>query len=97
MAGKDLIAVCRLVWPGLSEGALLWLGDVDAAQGDGEICIIGIECPALVTVRFTLLKHTRLTAPMLETTKRNRASSGEWTMVESDESHWPRLAELLTE
>jgi len=94
---KDLIAGSTLYLPVFNEGALFSLGDVHAAQGDGEICINGIECPALVTVRFTLLKHTRLTAPMLETTKRNRASSGEWTMVESDESHWPRLAELLTE
>jgi len=83
---KDLIAGSTLYLPVFKEGALFSLGDVHAAQGDGEICINGIECPALVTVRFTLLKNTRLTAPMLETTKRNRASSGEWTMVESDEN-----------
>jgi acetamidase/formamidase len=83
---KDLIAGSTLYLPVFKEGALFSLGDVHAAQGDGEICINGIECPALVTVRFTLLKNTRLTAPMLETTKRNRASSGEWTMVESGEN-----------
>jgi acetamidase/formamidase len=83
---KDLIAGSTLYLPVFNAGALFSLGDVHAAQGDGEICINGIECPALVTVRFTLLKNTRLTAPMLETTKWNRASSGEWTMVESDEN-----------
>jgi acetamidase/formamidase len=83
---KDLIAGSTLYLPVFKEGALFSLGDVHAAQGDGEICINGIESPALVTVRFTLLKNTRLTAPMLETTKRNQASSGEWTMVESDEN-----------
>ncbi len=59
---KDLIAGSTLYLPVFNEGALFSLGDVHAAQGDGEICINGIECPALVTVRFTLLKHTRLTA-----------------------------------
>ena len=83
---KDLIAGSTLYLPVFNAGALFSLGDVHAAQGDGEICINGIECPALVTVRFTLLKNARLTAPMLETTKWNRASSGEWTMVESDEN-----------
>ena len=81
---KDLIAGSTLYLPVFNQGALFSLGDVHAAQGDGEICINGIECPALVTVRFTLLKETRLAAPMVETTQRNRASSGEWIMVESD-------------
>jgi acetamidase/formamidase len=39
----------------------------------------------VVTARFTLLKDTRLTSPMLETTQRSRSTGGEWTMVESDE------------
>jgi acetamidase/formamidase len=39
----------------------------------------------VVTARFTLLKDTLLTSPMLETTQRSRSTGGEWTMVESDE------------
>jgi acetamidase/formamidase len=82
---KDLAAGSTLYLPVFNEGALFSLGDVHAAQGDGEICINGIECPAAVTVRFTLLKNTRLSAPIVETTQRSRITSGEWTMVESDE------------
>ena len=82
---KDLAAGSTLYLPVFNEGALFSLGDVHAAQGDGEICINGIECPAVVTARFTLLKDTRLTSPMLETTQRSRSTGGEWTMVESDE------------
>jgi acetamidase/formamidase len=82
---KDLAAGSTLYLPVFNEGALFSLGDVHAAQGDGEICINGIECPAVVTARFTLLKGTRLTSPMLETTQRSRSTGGEWTMVESDE------------
>ncbi|MBV8098992.1 MAG: acetamidase/formamidase family protein [Verrucomicrobia bacterium] len=83
---KDLAAGSTLYLPVFNEGALFSLGDVHAAQGDGEICINGIECPAVVTVRFTLLKNTRLSAPMLETTQRSRTTGGEWTIVESDEN-----------
>lgn len=37
-------------------GARFSLGDVHAAQGDGEVCGTGIEVGARVTVRLTLLK-----------------------------------------
>jgi acetamidase/formamidase len=82
---KDLAAGSILYLPVFNEGALFSLGDVHAAQGDGEICVNGIECPAVVTARFTLLKDTCLTSPMLETIQRSRSTGGEWTMVESDE------------
>lgn len=82
---KDLVAGSTLYLPVLNEGALFSLGDVHAAQGDGEICINGIECPAVVTVRFTLLKGNRLSAPVVETPQRSRTTGREWIMVESDE------------
>jgi acetamidase/formamidase len=82
---KDLVAGSTLYLPVLNEGALFSLGDVHAAQGDGEICINGIECPAIVTVRFTLLKGNRLNAPVVETPERSWSTGGEWTMIESDE------------
>jgi acetamidase/formamidase len=87
---KDLVAGSTLYLPVFNEGALFSLGDAHAAQGDGEICVNGIECPVKMTVRFTVLKATRLSAPMLETTQRSRNTGGEWTMVESDED--PRAA-----
>jgi acetamidase/formamidase len=82
---KDLVAGSTLYLPVFNQGALFSLGDAHAAQGDGEICINGIECPAVVTVRFTLLKDTHLSAPIVETAQRSRITGGEWTMVESDE------------
>jgi len=38
-------------------GANFALGDVHAAQGDGEVCGSAIECKATVTARFSLLKR----------------------------------------
>ena len=43
--------------PVFRPGGLFALGDVHAAQGDGEVCGAGIECEATVTARFKLLKR----------------------------------------
>ena len=46
-----------LYLPVLNPGALFSAGDAHAAQGNGEVCINGIECPADVTLRFLLHKQ----------------------------------------
>ncbi len=48
-------------------GALLGIGDVHAAMGDGEITMVGLEICAEVTVRVDLLKQTPCRRPWLET------------------------------
>ena len=57
----------RLYFPVRVEGALLQMGDVHAAMGDGELCGTGIEIPAEITVRVSLLKNFELHWPVLET------------------------------
>jgi acetamidase/formamidase len=47
--------------PVLHPGALFSVGDVHAAQGDGEVCGSGIECQATVTLRFDLMKGHEMT------------------------------------
>ncbi|AHY45697.1 putative acetamidase/formamidase [Rubrobacter radiotolerans] len=37
-------------------GALFSCGDAHAAQGDGEVCVTGIECPMFAAMRFNLVK-----------------------------------------
>ncbi|WP_119069577.1 acetamidase/formamidase family protein [Rubrobacter indicoceani] len=37
-------------------GALFSCGDAHAAQGDGEVCVTGIECPMFAALRFNLVK-----------------------------------------
>jgi hypothetical protein len=44
-------------------GALLFIGDVHACQGDGEVSGLGLEIPATVSVRVALLKDARLSWP----------------------------------
>ena len=48
-------------------GALLGIGDVHGAMGDGEITFIGLEICAEVTARVELLKGYPLRRPLVET------------------------------
>jgi amidase len=47
-------------------GALLYLGDCHAAQGDGELCGVAIEHPTTTTVQIDLIKGWTLANPRLE-------------------------------
>jgi acetamidase/formamidase len=84
---RELCTGATLYLPVLNRGALFSAGDAHAAQGDGEVCINGIECPADVTLRFQVHKHCALAGPMLETPAARKleadAESGEWIVVES--------------
>jgi acetamidase/formamidase len=63
---RELCAGSRLYLPVYNPGALFSCGDGHAAQGDGEVCINGIECPLDVTLRFRLHKSYRLAGPIVE-------------------------------
>jgi acetamidase/formamidase len=47
-------------------GALLYLGDCHAAQGDGELCGVALEHPTVTTVQIDLIKGWTLAWPRLE-------------------------------
>ena len=84
---RELCTGATLYLPVLNRGALFSSGDAHAAQGDGEVCINGIECPADVTLRFQLHKQRALRGPMLETPAARKletdSAGGEWIVVES--------------
>jgi acetamidase/formamidase len=82
---RQLCAGATLYLPVYNPGALFSAGDAHAAQGDGEVCINGIECPADVTLRFRLHKQQRLAAPMVESgVVRGQETGGDaWFVVES--------------
>ncbi len=63
---RELFTGATLYLPVLQAGALFSCGDAHAAQGDGEVCINGIECPADVTLRFGVHKARALAGPMVE-------------------------------
>jgi amidase len=50
-----------------TKGALLYLGDCHAAQGDGELCGVAVEHPTVTTVQVDLIKNWTIQWPRLET------------------------------
>lgn len=61
------VTVGACLWlPVFLDGALLQMGDIHSAMGDGEICI-GMECGAEVTVEILrLVKDMVITGPVIE-------------------------------
>jgi acetamidase/formamidase len=82
---RELCAGSRLYLPVFNPGALFSCGDGHAAQGDGEVCINGIECPLDVTLRFHLHKHQSLTGPVIEAsvTAALDSTADSWIVVEA--------------
>jgi acetamidase/formamidase len=81
---RELCAGAKLYLPVFVPGALFSCGDGHAAQGDGEVCINGIECPLDATLRFRLHKSQPLHGPLLESTDRVAPDSApdSWVVVE---------------
>src|SRR5580658_2204408 len=82
---RELCAGSRLYLPVFNRGALFSCGDGHAAQGDGEVCINGIECPLDVALRFNLHKHQPLAGPLVEASEKvSRDSTADaWVVVET--------------
>jgi acetamidase/formamidase len=67
MDTRQLTRGTTLYLPVQVPGALFSFGDAHAAQGDGEVCVTGIESPMDVTLRLTLQKGRELPAPQFQT------------------------------
>lgn len=82
---RELCAGSTLYLPVYNDGALFSCGDGHAAQGDGEVCINGIECPLDVTLRFSLHKHEPLPGPLVGSSESAEPDSiaDAWVVVES--------------
>ena len=66
----DNTRICKgavLYFPVNVEGALLAMGDLHAAMGDGEVVVCGVEIAGRVTVRVTVLRDCPLPTPFLVT------------------------------
>jgi acetamidase/formamidase len=82
---RELCAGSALYLPVYNQGALFSCGDGHAAQGDGEVCINGIECPLDVTLRFRLHRQQPLAGPLVEAreTVAPDATADAWVVVET--------------
>jgi acetamidase/formamidase len=84
---RDLRTGATLYLPVLNPGAIFSAGDAHAAQGDGEVCINGIECPVDATLRFHVHKGKSIPGPIVEAPAPRKheteADQGSWVVVES--------------
>lgn len=66
MDNRMICAGSTLYLPVHVDGALLALGDVHAQMGDGEVGLCGMECPAYVTLRLSVIPDRQEGLPVLE-------------------------------
>ena len=63
MDTRHLVAGSTLFLPVFQPGARISIGDGHATQGDGEVCGTAIETPMRATVKLTVRKDIKVTAP----------------------------------
>jgi acetamidase/formamidase len=84
---RELCTGATLYLPVLNSGAIFSAGDAHAAQGDGEVCINGIECPVDATLRFHVHKSKSIPGPIVEAPAERKqgteSDDGSWIVVES--------------
>src|SRR4051795_1565243 len=77
---RQLIAGTTLALPVHEKGAMFSCGDAHGCQGDGEICVTGLESPMYATLRFSVEKRT-IPSPQFRTAPGSltrRVDHGAW-------------------
>jgi acetamidase/formamidase len=64
---RQLVRGATLYLPDQVPGALFSCGDAHGCQGDGEVCVTGLEAPMYAALRFTLLKGHAIPGPQYRT------------------------------
>lgn len=64
---KHMTAGSTVYLPVEVDGALFSTADCHATQGDGEVCVTGIEAPMFVTARFDVRKNAGFEQPQFHT------------------------------
>jgi acetamidase/formamidase len=64
---RQLVKGTTLYLPVQVEGALFSTGDAHGCQGDGEVCVTGLEAPMYAVMRFSLEQGRSIAAPQYRT------------------------------
>ena len=67
MDTRQLVRGSTLYLPVQIDGALFSCGDAHGCQGDGEVCVTGIEAPMYASLRFTLEKGRSIPSAQFRT------------------------------
>jgi amidase len=86
----------RVFLPTFFDGGMLYLGDVHAAMGDGEIFLSGVEIAGRIKARVTVAPGWSLPTPVIETDDVVAVVAGGNTFDEAAEAALGKAAEVLT-
>jgi amidase len=89
-------AGARVLLPVEVDGAGLYVGDVHASQGDGELFLTGVEIAATVQVRAEVLGDVRVDGPLVETADTLAVLGVDGGLEESAQSACRRGLQILT-
>jgi acetamidase/formamidase len=81
MDTRQLVAGTTLYLPVQASGGLFSTGDAHGCQGDGEICVTGLEAPMYATLRFSVDKGRTIPAAQYRTAPGSltpRVDHGSW-------------------
>jgi acetamidase/formamidase len=67
MDTRQLVRGATLYLPVQVDGAMFSCGDAHGCQGDGEVCVTGLEAPMFAALRFTLMKGHAIPGPQFRT------------------------------
>lgn len=88
----------KSVWlPVHNEGALFFLGDAHARQGDGELTGVAAEMSARVTLRFEVLKQRAIDWPRIESTDYLMTVGSARPLEDAARIAWKELIHWLVE
>jgi acetamidase/formamidase len=86
------------VWlPVFNEGALFFVGDAHARQGDGELTGVAAEMSARVTLRFELIKGRSIGWPRIESNEFLMATGSARPLEDAARIAWKELIHWLVE
>lgn len=85
----------KLYFPVNTPGALLQIGDLHGAMGDGELSGAGLEVAGAATVKVELIKDFKLNRPLIETTDRWYTTAARDTYSEALKLAMQDLQELM--
>ena len=86
MDTRQLVQGTTLYLPVEVDGALFSCGDAHAAQGDGEVCVTGIEAPMHGELRFTVQKGRQHPGAAVRDERAADAAGGRGWLVRNDRS-----------
>lgn len=96
MDNNHITAGSTVYLPVYREGALLAVGDLHAAMGDGESIISGVEAYGAVTLKCTAVDEPRVTRPLVATAQWVMTTAEGATLEEAHKIALDDMANLLS-